>query len=768
MPSTQEPIHVGDVDENDTPRQQPQTQEQQQQQQQQQQQGPGVASAPGAGIVASRADSILAAAWQSHHRDSVRESTSQQQQQQQQPNASPAAATGGSLPSTSPTATAAAPTAVPAAPSAEVPRAISPSTAAAASQDPDVLRQFTTARIELNSVGATSSSQQSPTQQQQQQQPTQPPSQQPSSIISLQRSPTGDSKSASVDSSTDSSWFSRGGPLWRLAEDQAQHHQQEQQQQELQEQQQQQQQTVLEEQHYGVASSSSTGAATASAAGGHMDQQQHHDYFDWSNDPYYMSNMIENPDGYDDIMHQYHPDDSHYARQVKRNNRQRRQRQLEIAYRRRPRIIGTGPGARLAETIKERMQSRMADPNATPYAGAGARNKTNGTSSNNNNNINNDYAPPRPSAATSGASGTNSEGNAGGGPDSALPPGAAGGALYSPLEQQPDKMVRIGDNAEDEEEAFIVRNAGVYAQKRVRVVQLLIVGLVGLLLGWLGNFFVGTSCHFAELNVQVGQYGDDFSLHFGLWKYSPADSALSGYKYCYPYAGAHESEAPILARVANLLALFAGTYSLMVLWFYLITGRALRSCWRWAVIMAILAGVMQFLTLVFFLGHLCRIRSCQWGPAASLALVTSVAWVVLGWELHYQAPPLYYATTATGRGSLHLGSGAAAGGCTSHRDSRRGHLSTSGGGDGAVDDDYRQGTTAANNDKDVVLETETVVTLEMADFQGASQQYMGRAFGINSPPPPQCTSTTATTAHHPSSSSASMSHRRPSTLSPVT
>lgn len=42
--------------------------------------------------------------------------------------------------------------------------------------------------------------------------------------------------------------------------------------------------------------------------------------------------------------------------------------------------------------------------------------------------------------------------------------------------------------------------------------QLLIVGMVGILVGWLGNAVVGTSCHFAS----VGQS----ELPFGLYKYT--------------------------------------------------------------------------------------------------------------------------------------------------------------------------------------------------------------------------------------------------------
>jgi hypothetical protein len=183
----------------------------------------------------------------------------------------------------------------------------------------------------------------------------------------------------------------------------------------------------------------------------------------------------------------------------------------------------------------------------------------------------------------------------------------------------------------------ILMNTGL-AHKRVRVVQLLIIGLVGLLLGWLGNFFVGSSCHFASVDVKVGQYSNSFPLHFGLWKYSPADSALAGYTYCYPYSGQHESDGPVVARVLNVSALMTGTYSLVVLWWYLISGRANGRFWRWAVRTAILAGVCQIAVLLFFVGSLCRSSTCHFGPASFLAFITSVAWFILGFELHYNMP----------------------------------------------------------------------------------------------------------------------------------
>ena len=194
-------------------------------------------------------------------------------------------------------------------------------------------------------------------------------------------------------------------------------------------------------------------------------------------------------------------------------------------------------------------------------------------------------------------------------------------------------MVRVGDA---DEERYYIKNSAT-AQKRVRAVQLLLVGLLGLILGWLGNFFVGTSCHFVNVPVRAGN-GGNFALHFGLWSYSPADSAMSGYSYCYPYSGSHDNDVPLVSRIANIVALVFGTYSLVVLWWYLVTGQANRTMWSIGVWTALLAAVAQMTTLFFFFDTLCQERTCSWGPASFLAIATSVAWIVLGFELYYQAP----------------------------------------------------------------------------------------------------------------------------------
>ena len=218
----------------------------------------------------------------------------------------------------------------------------------------------------------------------------------------------------------------------------------------------------------------------------------------------------------------------------------------------------------------------------------------------------------------------------------ASPTTGSGGAGSDTKSQRTVARTMVELNKHDADETFLLnRYAGRVAKKRVRVVQLLIIGLVGLLLAWLGNFLTGTACSFAAVDITAGQNGQVFALHFGLWKYSPPDSAFSGYSYCIPYSrhdddgsrgggGSSSSsqpyadDAPIVPRITNLLALCAGTYSLVVLWLYLITGRFRSTSWRRAVFMAVTAFALQLCTLTFFAGRLCQENDCRLGPASML------------------------------------------------------------------------------------------------------------------------------------------------------
>jgi len=75
-----------------------------------------------------------------------------------------------------------------------------------------------------------------------------------------------------------------------------------------------------------------------------------------------------------------------------------------------------------------------------------------------------------------------------------------------------------------------------------------------------------------------------------------------------------------------------------VVWWYLILGQIQPKLWNWSVRLAWAAGFLQFSTLLFFVGGVCKSHQCVPGPASYLALGTAVIWIVLGWELKYHMP----------------------------------------------------------------------------------------------------------------------------------
>lgn len=243
-------------------------------------------------------------------------------------------------------------------------------------------------------------------------------------------------------------------------------------------------------------------------------------------------------------------------------------------------------------------------------------------------------------------------------------------------------MVKIGDN----EDAFFLRTT--LAKKRVRVVQLLVIGLVGLLLGFVGNFFVSTSCHFASVQIPTG--GDDrlFWFHFGLWKYSPIDSVFQGYSYCYKYEGNFTDLAPIFSRATNVVALLAGAFSIAVVWLYLILGHTRKGRWKVGVWFAVFAGANQLATLGFLMGSICRQYNCTIGPAGILSILTSIVWFTLAYEMCYHMPI-------------------------------------------AIEDEELQNT-AQNSDQ----HSSIVTSLEMSHLGDVTREYMGRV--PNPPSTPSC------------------------------
>lgn len=176
------------------------------------------------------------------------------------------------------------------------------------------------------------------------------------------------------------------------------------------------------------------------------------------------------------------------------------------------------------------------------------------------------------------------------------------------------------------------------AHKRVKVVQLLFFGLLGILLAFLGSFYVQSTCHFANSSVVVGANSEIFVLHYGLWKYTPIDSVFQGYSYCANYDDEYTNDTPLIPRIAGVGGIIAGTFALVVLWFYLITGRASYKFWNWAIAMAALAGVNQGFTFLFFIGSVCERNTCSLGPGGWVGIVSAVAWFLVSFEMYYNKP----------------------------------------------------------------------------------------------------------------------------------
>lgn len=208
--------------------------------------------------------------------------------------------------------------------------------------------------------------------------------------------------------------------------------------------------------------------------------------------------------------------------------------------------------------------------------------------------------------------------------------------VFADSESIKPNMIRISDQDD------IVHTA--VARKRVRVVQLLIVGLVALLIAFLGGLWVQSSCHFVTASVEVGQNDRVFDLHYGLWKYSPIDSAFQGYSYCHQYDDEYTSDAPLLPRVVSCAALVFGAFALCVLWAYLIFGIGKQVVWSMAVFSSALSGALQLSTLYVFAGPVCQRDECSLGPAGVLSVVASMVYFILAFEMHYNTPMAAWVT----------------------------------------------------------------------------------------------------------------------------
>eukprot|EP00751_Fragilariopsis_kerguelensis_P003382 CAMPEP_0170818988 /NCGR_PEP_ID=MMETSP0733-20121128/41132_1 /TAXON_ID=186038 /ORGANISM="Fragilariopsis kerguelensis, Strain L26-C5" /LENGTH=1049 /DNA_ID=CAMNT_0011179343 /DNA_START=51 /DNA_END=3200 /DNA_ORIENTATION=+ len=201
------------------------------------------------------------------------------------------------------------------------------------------------------------------------------------------------------------------------------------------------------------------------------------------------------------------------------------------------------------------------------------------------------------------------------------------------MEKPTRSMLRISTREED---GFIESTA--IAKKRGRTVQLLTIALLSFLIAFLGGFWVLSSCHFVSVAVQVGENEEAFDLRFGLWKYSPIDSAFQGYSYCSYYDGDFVADAPWFGRISSLVALAGGAFSLGVLWLYLVIGQCVQNIWAIAVFAAAVSGILQLSTLSIFAGPICSQEVCTLGPAGIISVVAGCFYFVLAFEMHYNTP----------------------------------------------------------------------------------------------------------------------------------
>ena len=199
-----------------------------------------------------------------------------------------------------------------------------------------------------------------------------------------------------------------------------------------------------------------------------------------------------------------------------------------------------------------------------------------------------------------------------------------------------EKPTRSMINIHAQEEGGFVENTAI-ARKRGRVVQLLTIGLLSFLIAFLGGFLVLSSCYFVSAAIQ-GENGAEYDLHFGLWKYSPVESASQGYTYCNSYNGDFIGDAPWFGRLSSLVALLGGGFSLGVLWLYLVLGQCVKNVWDIAVYTAAISGVLQLSTLSILTSTVCSEQVCSLGPAGMISIVAGCFYFLLAFEMRYNTP----------------------------------------------------------------------------------------------------------------------------------
>jgi hypothetical protein len=158
--------------------------------------------------------------------------------------------------------------------------------------------------------------------------------------------------------------------------------------------------------------------------------------------------------------------------------------------------------------------------------------------------------------------------------------------------------------------------------------------VVGVLAGLFPSLYAQWTCHF----VTGGNIDDDeltFILNFGLQEFTPIDSSVQGYTYyCLDYDSKYNYKAPIVPRVAGIVAIVLGTIALMVIAVFLLVSITHRILWTTSMWMLYVGSICQISTLSIFLLDICQDDiACSMGPGAWATVVSSLSWFVLSLEM---------------------------------------------------------------------------------------------------------------------------------------
>lgn len=130
----------------------------------------------------------------------------------------------------------------------------------------------------------------------------------------------------------------------------------------------------------------------------------------------------------------------------------------------------------------------------------------------------------------------------------------------------------------------------------------------------------------------------EFDLHYGLWKYTPVDSAFQGYSYCSNYDDQYITSSPVVPRIAGLAGLLFGTLPLITIWTYISFSVVSDACWTSSMWMLLLGCMCQAGTFLIFLLRSCRDNECGMGPGAWASVISTLAWLILAIEMKLNSP----------------------------------------------------------------------------------------------------------------------------------